>query len=105
MPTSRGRLRYQRTISSPIAATSVEPVASTVSTVNAICVSSVHSPGSQRKPPPPSIAHGADGFGGPNSYGAPSASPTAEAITAPTARSIVAEFIGPSLPGADTPWS
>ena len=56
------------------------------STASAICVSSVHSPGSQPNPPPPSSVHGAVGSGPPNSYGAPIASPAAEASTAPTRR-------------------
>ena len=68
-PTSRGPLAYQRTISAPISSASVRPVASTVSTASAIWVSSVHSPGSQPKPPPPSSSHGAFGSGATNSYG------------------------------------
>ena len=90
LPTSIGRLSNQRSMDAPMASRSSSPAASTSSTASAIWVSSVHSPGAQPKPPPPSSSHGALGRGGPNSYGAPMASPIADASTAPTARSVVA---------------
>lgn len=56
-------------------------------TSTAICVSSVASPGSQPPPPHISSPRAVSCPAGPNSYGAPSASPAAEPTTAPTARS------------------
>jgi hypothetical protein len=67
-----------------------------VATSSAICVSSVNSPGSRPSAPPPHISVCAPRAGagkraencpgGPNSKGAPSASPTAEPTSAPAAR-------------------
>ena len=92
LPTSHGRLRYQRTISSPMD--------------RDVCRALEHREDGQchlrvvrplaRLPAEVAaalISHGAAGFGGWNSYGTPSTSPTAEAITAPTARSVVAASI------------
>src|SRR5271166_6879194 len=54
----------------------------------AMLVSSVHSPGSQPKPPPPTMATSSSGpRGGPNSYAAPRASPAAVPSRTPQARS------------------
>ena len=90
LPTSAGPLSYHRTIARPISSVSVEPAASTVSTASAICVSSVHSPGAHRNDRRPPAGTVRSGPAAPNSYGAPIASPAAEASTAPTARSTIA---------------
>ena len=75
------------------------PVAATSAMAMAIEVSSVHSPGAQPNPPPPTIA---TSFSLPragwNSYGAPSASPAAVASSTPHARSIRAVVNAMSFP-------
>src|SRR3954468_22684838 len=97
LPTSRGPASSQVRKRWKTSASSRPPRSiSEVATSSAICVSSVNSPGAQPQEPPPHISvcapragvgkRAENRPGGPNSNGAPRASPTAEPTSAPATR-------------------